>query len=328
MATCACAFAKEKVIFDTDMGNDVDDALAQAILLHYADKGEAEILCEVSNKPNKYSYVFLDVVNNFYGFADIPIGYVNGGFQKDDGYFIKKVSEMRNSDGSFLYKRTRSVTDAMPDAVTLLRKTLASQPDGSVVYISTGFFTNLDALLNSKPDEFSALNGRELIAKKIKYISAMAGNFSAEGKCTKAEYNIFMDKEASTHFIKECPVPIYFSGFEVGLAVRFPQKAIDTRFGWAKNNPVVDAYKLWEGGKPHNRPSWDLTSVLFVFDKTAFDVSKEGYVEVVNGQYSCTRFTRGEGGKRYYLILPKDGGAERVVQKLIETASAKPSCIK
>lgn len=40
----------QAVIFDTDMGNDVDDALALAMLYRYSDEGKAKVLGIMVNK--------------------------------------------------------------------------------------------------------------------------------------------------------------------------------------------------------------------------------------------------------------------------------------
>ena len=45
------ALAKpQKVIFDTDMGNDIDDALALAMLYDYQESGKAKVLAILLNK--------------------------------------------------------------------------------------------------------------------------------------------------------------------------------------------------------------------------------------------------------------------------------------
>src|SRR5690606_37364879 len=68
-----------KVIFETDMGNDIDDALALDMLYKYADDNKVEILAITLNKNNKYAPLFVDILNNWYGYPDIPIGMVTDG---------------------------------------------------------------------------------------------------------------------------------------------------------------------------------------------------------------------------------------------------------
>jgi len=62
------------IIFDTDIGTDVDDAGALAILHIMADQGEAKILATVSANQNRWCAPALDVINTYYAREDMPIG--------------------------------------------------------------------------------------------------------------------------------------------------------------------------------------------------------------------------------------------------------------
>ena len=75
------AFAAEpvKLIFDTDIGNDIDDALALAVIHALQSRGECELLAVTSSKDNPYSTLYCDVVNTFYGRPEIPLGRVEQG---------------------------------------------------------------------------------------------------------------------------------------------------------------------------------------------------------------------------------------------------------
>ena len=67
------------VIFDTDMGNDVDDALALDMLYKYHQDKKINLLGVVSNKDAEHSTVFVDIMNNFYGLPTLPIGKIYKG---------------------------------------------------------------------------------------------------------------------------------------------------------------------------------------------------------------------------------------------------------
>src|SRR6185312_5144709 len=95
----------------------------------------------------------------------------------------------------------RSNNEAM-DAVRLYRQTLAAQKDGSVVIISIGPFTNLAHLLNSGADEFSNLNGMQLIRKKVKRLVAMAAAIDSTG-CGGYESNVTSDINAAQVVFKK-----------------------------------------------------------------------------------------------------------------------------
>src|SRR4051794_12028594 len=108
------AAAPVPVIFDTDMGNDVDDVLALALLHSLETRGEAKVLAVTITKDNRVAGPFVALFDRVYGRPNIPIGMVKNGVTRDDGKYLRPVLESFGSpkDGSF------------PDAVELLRKTL------------------------------------------------------------------------------------------------------------------------------------------------------------------------------------------------------------
>lgn len=308
-----------KVILDTDIGNDVDDALALAMLHTLADRKEVEILAVTICKDNPWAAVYVDVVNHFYGRASIPIGTVRHGVTPEDGPYIRAVSERKIGD-SFVYpRRLKSGKDA-PDAVRLLRKTLSGQPDGSVVLVSIGFLTNIARLLDSKPDDISPLSGADLVRQKVRLYSMMAGEFGGEGR---AEYNVVGDLPASRTVFERWPTPIVVSGFEVGLAIRYPAESIEKDYAYVENHPIAEAYRLFDK-MPHDRPCWDLTSVLYAVrpDRGYFGLSPEGTIALdAEGR---TAFQAKSGGLHRYLTAT----SEQVVkarEAFVWLVSAPPS---
>ena len=66
LSVSAAAAAPEKVVFDTDMGNDVDDALALAMLHRYQMQGRAEIAAVLVNKGAPEAPAFCALQNEYY----------------------------------------------------------------------------------------------------------------------------------------------------------------------------------------------------------------------------------------------------------------------
>src|ERR1035437_801616 len=67
------------IIFDTDMGSDVDDAGALAVLHKLVDHGEAEIAGVIfSSGKNKYGIGVCDAINTWYGRGNLPLGQYKG----------------------------------------------------------------------------------------------------------------------------------------------------------------------------------------------------------------------------------------------------------
>lgn len=315
-ATNTSAQAVLPVIFETDMGNDVDDALALDMLYKYADNKKIKLLAINSNKNNISSPEFIDIMNTWYGYPDIPVGkVVNGANSENDA--INYTQVVRSYEPAF--KRTHADSTGYSNAVVLYRKLLAKAKDHAVIIISVGFSTNLAKLLDTKADEYSALSGRELISKKVKLLSVMAGNF--EGKKMK-EYNVVKDVPAARKLFNEWPGKIVVSPFEVGEQVKYPATSIENDFQWAPHHPMVIAYKSYSK-MPYDRQTWDLTSVLYAIEGEAnyFSVSDPGTITVTDDEF--TTFAPSLTGKHFYLKI-NAAQAERVKARFVEIITSKP----
>ncbi len=293
-----------QIILDTDMGNDIDDALALAMIHALQSRGECELVGVVSSKGNPYSGAYIDVLNTFYRRGHIPISRVVDGVTPEDGTFTRSVVEMKNESGEFLFARTTMDMNAYPDAVTELRRQLACAEDHSVVIVMIGFSTNMARLIESGADGFSELDGATLFEQKVKHVVMMAADFSPESladpACKNPEFNVRFDISGARKFVTNCPRPIYFSGLEVGLSILYPGAAMTTDYRWCANHPVVEAY-IRCFPMPYDRPTWDLTAVLFAVrpDWGYFGMSDPGAVEVDSKGF--VRFQPQADGLHRYL---------------------------
>lgn len=269
------------VIFDTDMGPDYDDVGALAVLHTLADRGEVKPLAMGASNKLKNAVPLIRIINRWYGRGEIPVGSLMGeGREIDTWHKEKKWTEVLPE------KYGKDGDDWRENVVDVYRKTLAASADGSVVIISVGFFTNLADLLESPGDGFSPLDGRELVAKKVKRLVSMAGKFPS-GK----ETNIIVDPASAEKVFNEWPVEIVISGYEIGRHVRTGDRLIVER----KDNPVADAYamsmdedrrdKKTSRYEPGGRASYDQTTVLvavrpdggyFGTEKGRLTVEKDG----------------------------------------------------
>ncbi len=285
MPAPALAATPLHVIFDTDMGNDVDDALALAMLHAFESRGEVKLLAVTVSKDNPWAAEYVRMVDEYYGRPTIPVGIVHDGKTREDGLYVKQVCELHHRQPN---------KAAVADAVQLLRKTLASEQDGAVSLIQVGFSTNLARLMESKPDRYSPLSGMDLVKKKVRLLTVMAGNFAA----SKPEYNVMTDIPAARKVFTTWPTGVYFSGFEVGEAILYPASSIEHDF--PAGNPVAEAYRAY-AKMPYDRPTWDLTTVLYDLrpDRGYFDVSAPGDVAVA--AKGVTAFQANPRGNRYFL---------------------------
>ena len=110
------------VIFDTDMGNDVDDALALCMLFTAEDMGLCKILCIAHNKDNLNSAVATDIVSKYYGRSPRICAVSPGtGVSRNDGWYLREVCEKKKSDGSFFYNRRLVAPISVPESVSRCR---------------------------------------------------------------------------------------------------------------------------------------------------------------------------------------------------------------
>ena len=136
-----------RLIFDTDIGNDVDDAMALCMIHALASRGECQPLAVTITKDNAYAAPLVDLLNTFFGRPELPIGMVRGGVTPQDGKYLRQVVTAEDN-GQVRYPSKLHNSSEAPEAVGLLRKLLAGQPDGSVVLAQVGFSTNLARLLD------------------------------------------------------------------------------------------------------------------------------------------------------------------------------------
>ena len=266
-------------IFDTDIGNDVDDVLALGMIHSLQTRGICELLAVTITKDNELAAPYTDAINTFYGRGDIPIGIVKKGPTPEPGRFLGLART--NDGGKLRYPHDLKSSADAPDATLLLRKVLSSQQDGSVVIAQVGFSSNLERLLSSPADDISPLPGKDLAARKVKLLSVMAGAFQyIQGK-PHYEYNVVKDIPAFKKLLAQWPTPIVFSGYENGISLPYPAASIERDYSYVPHHPLAESYQLYQP-TPHERPTWDLTSVLYGImpDRGYFSVSEDGEVAV------------------------------------------------
>jgi inosine-uridine nucleoside N-ribohydrolase len=333
------------VILDTDIWSDIDDALALAMLHALQDRHEINLVAVTVSTDEKWCASFVDLVDTFYGHATIPIGIVHDGlntaaFRKrypqvawPVSRYTQILSEEKQPNGTLVYPHRLIDGMKAPEAVSLLRKALAAQPDGSVVVIQIGYSTNLARLLDSGADAASPLNGRDLVRQKVHFLSVMAGNFadsSIEGKTMpkgSPEFNLAADVPAAQKVFLSWPTPIVDSGFEIGLAMLYPAASIEHDFSYVKAHPIAEAYrthveqtsKKW----PHDQATFDLTSVLYAArpDRNYFSLSNPGTITVLAD--GSSRFDESKDGTHRYLIQSEEQKA-RTLEAMVMLVSQPP----
>src|SRR5580704_3562248 len=118
-----------RLIFDTDICGDCDDVLALGMIHALQSRGLCRLLAVTISVDHELAAPFVDAVNTFYERGDIPIGVVGKGGVIETSEFLSLVTEQEN--GRFRYPHDLVEKQSAKDATTLLRSTLASQPDRS-----------------------------------------------------------------------------------------------------------------------------------------------------------------------------------------------------
>lgn len=309
------------VIFDCDMGNAIDDALALSVLYGLDGKNECRVVSISTSKPNLRSAAMCEVIGRFYAGAvsgafsamgrALPTGMALKGALPEDTPMMKAVLDRTGADGKPVYQHGIEKLVDTAEAEALIRNALTSQYDQNCVVVITGPATNFRKMLD--------LPGvKDLIIAKVRTLVIMGGKYPSGGP----EYNMKLDVAAAKKLFAEWPGEIVASGEELGEQVLFPVEAIETKFAWAANHPTVDAYRAAEK-MPYNAKCYDVTAVLqAVRPKEAyFKLSEPGRIEVMDD--GSTKFTAAADGKHRYMILDPEKKAA-MVEAMVELASAKP----
>lgn len=327
----AASAAVPKIIFDTDMIQDFDDVGALACLHALADAGECEILATISSTRGNASVGAVEIINSYYGRSNLPVGAPKGmgviGSHPGSKVKVDPSAPLgppvRGKISHNIYRRLladypgwfrHADADMAPDANEVYRRILAAQPDGSVVICSVGFLTNIRRLLETKPDAISPLDGKALVAKKVKLWVAMACKYP-KGR----EYNSRWDHESSRIALESWPTPVLITDAQYGWNV-FSGRAVAEVQG--PRNPVKDVFATYlptreaisKEPKKYlrrcygmaGRASWDETAVLFAVR------GWEPYCNVQRGTY---RMVGSEGADEWIPDAEK-GRHLRVTEKM------------
>ena len=304
------------ILFETDMGNDVDDVIALDLVLKECEKTGAQLLGVGTHRPGPTDAPYVDMFLTWYGYPEIPIAesQVLDTVLHAVPDYTAAVVPLADGDGKPLFARSHQ---AYEEPVAMHRRLLAGRPDGSVVFLSTGFATELARLLESGPDGISPLSGRELVARKVKYLSIMCGSTRDD----YSEFNVKNDIPAMRKVFSDWPTPVYVTPFEIGIISRYPAKVIEEDFSWAPAHPLVEAYKRYLP-MPYDRPVWDVLAAAFIFHPEMFSVGPAG--EFVIDEEGCSRFVPKEGGSHYVLELSKEQ-ADALVAYMIAESTEQPA---
>lgn len=310
------------IIYDTDVGNDIDDTEGLDLLYKFMDEGKVNLLGICLNKKGELTAKFVDIMSKWYGYPDIPVGLLRTdaptGNDAEQCY-TGKVCAMTNEDGTPVFETNGWDYAALPDPNKVYRKLLAAAPNHSVTIVSVGFFTNLANLLDTPGDEYSPLDGRELVKKKVKMLSLMAGRFKDEVR----EYNVRIDIPSSQKIMAEWPSEMVFLPWELGEQVHYPAESIENDFNWTPAHPLKEAYIRYRE-MPYDNWMYDPMAVVFGAGYAdLFTLTEPGVVDV--DDKGITRFHADPKGKARYATLTDDQ-CTTILAFFKEYLTRKPAC--
>ena len=298
----------KRIILDTDIGIDCDDAAAIGMLLQLEEEGKCFVEGITTSTTREGAVEAVRAIAQYYG-KDKEIGSMRkpGIFCDKENVYAKALKEHYGCSGDAL------------DAVEMLRRKLA-QAKEKLTLIAIGPLTNIARLLKSGGDIYSNLSGAELLRKKADCLYIMGGSFKenyapqgiVEEKEVIREWNILQDIGSARYVMDNCTCPMVLCPFEAGIYVKTEMRAGENPV-WYAMKTFAD-YEKCESGNGFTRESWDPVTCLAALEDCSayFDLSDGGRITVAeDGE---TVFHRTEKGTARFLIVKGnyDGLAQRI----------------
>lgn len=238
-----------RIILDTDVSGDYDDAGAMATLFNLESEGKCRVLGIASSSSYPWSVPLVETIARSFGRGDLPISRPVPGAPPARNWVKVQFSQVVTA--RFAHPRFAVTKDAA-EPIAFYRDLLSAQPDGSVTLCVVGWASNLAALLGAE-------GGRDLVARKVSKLVWMAGREKGGREC-----NFMRDAMASKRVLAEFPRPIVLSMFEIGARV-FTGRRLVRELG--ADDPVRLCYSTVFAQSPaaakRGRESWDQTAVWY-----------------------------------------------------------------
>lgn len=216
-----------KVLLDTDIGTDVDDAVALAYLLSHPDcelLGITTVTGEATKRASLAS-VLCKAVGK-----EIPI--YPGAEHPMQGEQRQPIAQQ----AAVLPNWPHETQFPLNQAVDFLANTIRTHP-GEVILLTIGPLTNAGMLFSTHP----------YAAELLKGLVMMGGNFGEHTVNERIEWNIASDPLAS-HITYNAPVRLHRSlGLNVTQQVMMSAEEVRKRFTAPILLPVMDMAEIWFG---------------------------------------------------------------------------------
>lgn len=257
---------KMKIIFDTDLAGDIDDAFAHA-LVQISPEFDILGITVCDGPTDRRAKVSCRMLYNC-GQENIPVA-VGRATRPED----VQPAQLSWGDGFDTVKPIKT------PAADFIIETLKKYPN-QVTIIAVGPVTNLGDAIRKDPAAF----------KLVKGVYAMFGSFYMgyeRDPAISAEWNVRCDVESARLFMNS-GVPITLAGLDVTTMVKYDR---DRRLALLmRNSPLTDAicglYSLWSNGNMNATPTlFDPVAVAMAFNGSFVD-SRDAFVRVTDEGYT------------------------------------------
>jgi purine nucleosidase len=261
----------QKVIIDTDIGTDIDDAFAVALALQ---SPEVRILgISTASGDTEARAKILDRMLGESDHQDIP---VTAGIPTILRYDVPPVGLQRRFG-----ERGRFVRATHPAAVEFIFEQIRQFP-GQITLVTIGPLTNVGALIDSDPDSF----------RKLKRVVMMGGSmetgYTDSAKGPVSEYNVLMDVPSAQKLFQS-GVPIYVMPLDSTIHLKLDEVKRAALFsqGTSLTDSLALLYLMWGDTTP---TLFDAMAVAFVIDPKLCPVEP---IRIVIDEKGVTRSERG-----------------------------------
>lgn len=301
------------IIYDSDMGSSTDDLFALEMLYRYHEQGRCRLLGIVVDRMGEDCAAYADVMNTYFGHGDLPIALVRNGIENPSVWIdYKGLPGYTLADGSPMFRHSVEDYSALPDGWQLYRRLLAAEPDHSVCIVSVGFVTCMAQLLESSGDEYSPLNGVELVRQKVQCLYIQGGRFSV---ADEGDYNFAQGIDFAQSFFRLWPseVDIVFSPMETGQMVDYTPEQVIADIDWTDIHPIKQVYMTCNCNT--GQKMWDpMTVINTVEGDSLFILSERGTVNILPN--AETPFTPSPTGNCRYQMPNDSAWAATMLSKI------------
>ncbi len=286
---------KQKIIFDCDIGGDIDDAFAVALILASPEFDVLGFVMDQGDTP-KRAQVACRMLYEV-GREDIPV--VVG--RKTNEYF---TSQFHWAEG---FEKVKPIKQ---NAADFIIENLRKYPN-QVILFTVGPVPNMMDVIKKDPEAL----------KMAKHVYSMFGSFYMgydTGPIISPEWNVRGDEEAARMFVENEP-NITFAGLDVTTYVKLEENYRDKLL--MRQSPLTNAlsglYTLWRyESYAHPDPVLHDVVAVGMFLWPELYTTRPAHVKVIEGGYTVIDESQ-EPNSRIGMSIRKEEFLERVMERLL-----------